>query len=188
MNKTYFEEPHGAFLWAMLILDTLWDELKNVLSLGARLRRQRELPIAPGEVLVVDSIAREPSKLAAHVTHIAEWWGLGSARAVSTVEFGKIETPEKLLLSREQLDERRPDFEPGGFPPAWLLTCRDGHEVDLARRLRRHVRRASRRNRFSQLMPFITALPFIHPESAPMPAMNLVVGPQVAEVARNSGS
>src|ERR1044072_3024989 len=137
MNNTYHEKPHGAFLWAMLILDTIWDELKNILSLGARLRRQRELPIAPGEVLVVDSAARETSKLAVHVSHIAEWWGLGSARAVSTIEFGKISTPEEVLLKRELLDERRPEFQPGRFPRAWLLTCRHGHEVALAQRLRR---------------------------------------------------
>src|SRR5256885_2381177 len=116
MLKAYLEKRQNLFLWTMLVLDTVWDELKNVLSLGVRLRRQRELPISPGEVLVVEGAATQPSKLAAHVTHIAQWWGLGSAKALSAVDFNQISTPEKVLLTRESLDERRPEFELGRFP------------------------------------------------------------------------
>lgn len=182
MSQTYYEKPRGAFLWARLILDTLWDELKNILSLGVWLRRQRELRIAPGEVLIVDSARREPSELAKHVSDIAMWWGLGSAKAMHSVDIGKIETAEKVLLSRESFDERKPKPEPGAFPQTWLLKCRHGHELSLARRLRRHAWRVARRTGFSQPLPFITAVPFIHLESTTgTAAMNFMVGPQVAE-------
>jgi len=185
MSKTYFEERQNPFLWVRLILDTVWDELKNILSLGVRLRRQRDLAIAPGEVIVVDGTKDGPSKIAAHVIDIARWWGFGSARARNTVEFSKISTTQEVLLSATSRDEVGPEFEPGSFPKVWLLTCRHGHEIAFARRLRRHVRRVSRRSSFSHPIPFITAVPFIHLESTSMTVRNLVVGPQLPDEPQN---
>ncbi|HEY8203579.1 MAG TPA: S8/S53 family peptidase, partial [Pyrinomonadaceae bacterium] len=181
MLKADLEEPQNLFLRIMLILDTVWDELKNVLSLGVRVRRQRQLRISPGEVLVVETATNEPSKLAVKVAHTAQWWGLGSAKALSAVDLGEISTPKEVLLTRESLDERRTEFELGAFPNTWLLSCGHGHEVALARRLRRHVRRLARRTGFSKPMPFITAVPFIYLESTPKPPINFVVGPQIID-------
>lgn len=49
MLKTHIEKAQSPFLWALLILDTVWDELKNILSFGAISRQQRNLPIGQSE-------------------------------------------------------------------------------------------------------------------------------------------
>jgi hypothetical protein len=89
------------------------------------------------------------------------------------------------LISVESNDERRPDSEAGGFPKAWLLTCRHGHEAALARRLRRHVRRVDRRSDVSLLLPFITAVPLIYLESTATEAVNIQLGKQVLDQPQN---
>jgi len=163
-------------------LGTAVRELRNLVDLGRMRRRERALPLVPGEVVVgwllpVDATP-EDATLADDLMRAALLAGLtrpliaGAARVVASADLTRLgrAAPGQERTERSPTDARR--------PRTWVLRCRPGTERDLVAILAGRAARLERAGR-APWRPgtFVaTRVPFLHTDGDP------IGGQQVGEV------